>query len=126
MDNEYMSEYMRSRYSIIRHEMIRLLGNKCIQCGTDEFLQFDHINREEKEYSISKIMLGNRRRLLKEIKKCQLLCDDCHRKKHTSPHGTLASARHCKCDLCKKVKSDYNKEYNKKRANSLTGQANSS
>ena len=59
--------------------LTEMLGGKCVSCGTTENLQFDHIDPTTKSFSI-----GKRYRckdVFEEIKKCQLLCCDCHWKK---------------------------------------------
>lgn len=93
------------------------LGGKCVQCGVTKYLEFDHIDPKQKSFVISNCTLVSKERLDKELEKCQLLCEKCHWEKHSARnnHGTLGCARYCKCNLCRKVKSDYNKEYNKKQ-----------
>lgn len=55
----------------------------CVVCGNKDFrvLEFDHINRKNKKYNISDMAgagLGWKT-ILNEIKKCQVLCANCHR-----------------------------------------------
>lgn len=59
-------------------------GGKCERCGYNNYLgalDFHHINPNEKDFTI-----GNRNFKLKEcveeIKKCVLLCSNCHREIH--------------------------------------------
>ena len=62
------------------------LGGECVGCGTTENLQFDHIDRNLKEYSVGKRM-GNTFAYLKpELDKCQLLCKQCHQIKSQINH----------------------------------------
>jgi hypothetical protein len=123
--NTYMAEYMLKKYHRRRIEAIKQLGGKCVKCGTTNNLQLDHINPATKSFSISRMWSINEEKFLEELDKCQLLCQKCHNKKtikekgHTltkgiNIHGTLASYRYCKCDKCKKAKSNYNKEYKRK------------
>lgn len=127
--NEYMRNYLKQRYDKRRAAAIEKLGGECEICGCINNLEFDHIYREDKDFNIAKRMHGaNDKDLEIELAKCQLLCHDCHNTKTIKDigkekiissdktilvHGTLSSCRYCKCDLCKKAKADYSKEYNK-------------
>lgn len=57
---------------------------KCYICKEDDpvCLEFHHINPDEKEFNISCIKYFGRERLKKEIKKCKVICSNCHRKLH--------------------------------------------
>lgn len=53
----------------------------CEMCGYKEHpaaLQFDHIEPSEKKFNISTFSLLSKERLMKEIKKCRVLCANCH------------------------------------------------
>jgi len=53
----------------------------CSICGYKEHtdaLHFDHINPKEKKREISKMHTCSRTELKKEIKKCRILCANCH------------------------------------------------
>ena len=56
-------------------------GNPCQECGEDrpETLVFDHVNPSSKKHNIS-YMRGrySLNAILKEIKKCRILCANCH------------------------------------------------
>lgn len=69
-----------------KQERIDYLGGKCIGCGTTENLQFDHIDRTTKEYSISKKPDYVFEKIKPELDKCQLLCKECHRIKTRANH----------------------------------------
>ena len=125
--NEYMKEYMKKRYHTRREYGIKKLGGCCSNCGSVDSLEFDHIDPTTKKYTIAKAWTFSSKRFEEELTKCQLLCRSCHQKKSLkdagqkdarSTHGTLSSYRYCRCDLCTKAKSDYNK---KSRANSSVG-----
>jgi hypothetical protein len=67
-----------------RIKAINFLGGKCEECGETNIhtLDFHHKNPENKEFQIS--LVGVHRRwstIEKEIKKCILLCRNCHIKK---------------------------------------------
>jgi predicted HNH restriction endonuclease len=82
----YIIEAVAKRRKKIRLKAIEFLGGKCIKCGYDKYievLEFHHRNPNEKEFSISKSgYCRSWERVSKEIKKCDLLCANCHREIH--------------------------------------------
>jgi hypothetical protein len=62
-----------------------LKSHPCENCGENDpiVLEFDHIKHTEKEYDICAIMCNstNMKILIEEIKKCQVLCSYCHKRK---------------------------------------------
>lgn len=105
---------------------VALLGGFCAHCGTTEDLDFDHVDSASKAFAISVgIRDGySKARLLAELRKCQLLCDPCHREKSNKcgetgggwnkvlnpEHGTAVrygKGWDCRCPACKKWKYDY-------------------
>ena len=64
-----------------RDEAITSLGGKCVKCGTEKDLQFDHRNPLTKTIEISKALAGPPEILMAELEKCQLLCYGCHKQK---------------------------------------------
>lgn len=126
-DNEYMRNYMRVRYHKRRARFISELGGVCVACGTTEELQFDHIIASTKEVDMSKILQFADEKVYKELAKCQLLCDPCHKEKSyregdlTEPfqHGTLAGYRYCSCEDCRRAKREYMREYRNRKKSKL-------
>lgn len=121
---EYMRTYMLKRYHKRINDAKQLLGGKCIKCGTQDNLQFDHINPATKLYTIANVWNYRKEILDIEISKCQLLCEKCHEEKTLNDlgrvsakntHGTLSSYKYCRCDLCKQVKADHYKQWRAKR-----------
>ena len=59
----------------------------CITCGESDpvVLEFDHIDRKTKKSSISNMLsdICTWERISAEIKKCRVLCSNCH-KRHTA------------------------------------------
>jgi hypothetical protein len=53
-------------------------------------LQFHHLDPNKKSFSISRYPLKNIDDLLVEIEKCELLCSNCHLKKHSTLGENLA------------------------------------
>ena len=81
-------------------------------------LQFDHKNPKIKEFRISSKIDAPEITLIKEVKKCILLCDKCHREKtkaswdfgvNKPKHGTIwfYKSRGCRCKKCKEAMSNY-------------------
>lgn len=73
---------------VLQTKMIDYLSeHPCVQCGEDDMrtLEFDHINPSLKSFGISKAITDGRNwgEILLEIKKCRVLCANCH-KKHTA------------------------------------------
>jgi len=119
--NAYMREYMR-KWMADRHEKaVNQLGGKCVQCGSMEKLEFDHIVRGSQDPRTRGgrgiMWTFSEERLQAELAKCQLLCHDCHFKKTTEENirlgrkvdhgGGLTGKRNCYCPLCKPLKVRY-------------------
>lgn len=101
---EYQREWIKAR----RLNWIEANG-PCKKCGSDKDLEIDHINPENKKYSIGSIWSRNEAFLSEELSKCQVLCHDCHLEKtrqyyyDNGRHGTYAMRNtwKCTCDECK-------------------------
>lgn len=65
-------------------KVINLLGSKCYRCGNDDIvvLAFHHKKRGKKEILISLGLEKNRCELEREVRKCILLCCNCHQELH--------------------------------------------
>ena len=123
-NKEYMRIYMGERYRRIRAEILVKLGSKCAICGSTERLEIDHIDPSKKTMRTERITFVGQERRDRELENCQLLCDKHHNEKSVKEkgqtmaqgtHGTLSSVRYCKCDLCKAVKSEYNRQWKLKK-----------
>lgn len=65
---------------------VQYMGGKCMRCGYckyPEVLEFHHKDPKKKEFNLG---LGGLTRswarIKKEVKKCELLCANCHREIH--------------------------------------------
>lgn len=123
--NAYMKEYMKRRYYEKRQEAIGILGGVCIECGSVEDLQIDHIDPSKKSGDIAKLWTYSLERFFQELAKCQILCEDCHKKKTSVDirvmrtghkelqHGTQWKYKKegCRCEPCCKASSEANKRH---------------
>ena len=92
MPRDYYREYSRNYYYRQKSKFIKLLGGKCANCSSTYKLQFDHIDCNDKKFNFSNFMSHSKEDILKELKKCQLLCRRCHDKK-SKKEGSLAKNR---------------------------------
>ena len=83
---EYLIEAVRKRRRKVRKMAIDYLGGRCSQCGYDrcmEALEFHHTDSSEKDFGISnRGYTRSWKRVQEEIRKCVLLCANCHREVH--------------------------------------------
>lgn len=86
-NRDRLNATIRARKAKNKAYLIEMLGGKCVGCGTTENLQFDHIDRKKKSFTIGKILESSlENKLIPEAKKCQLLCKSCHQIKTTINH----------------------------------------
>lgn len=76
---EAKREYFKAYYLKRRNKYIEMLGGKCAYCPSQENLQFDHKDANDKTLNIGKLLNYAEEKVLKELEKCQLLCADCHK-----------------------------------------------
>lgn len=86
---------VRARKNEVKIKLQGLLGGACADCGITNplLLDFDHINPLTKSMMISQSLHLPFKLLKKEIKKCQLLCPNCHRIKTFSQGGFNPNVR---------------------------------
>jgi hypothetical protein len=83
---EYLIRAVSKRRRKVRLMAISQLGGKCSRCGYSKYpevLEFHHKDPRQKDFNIS--LKGHCRsweRVKNEIKKCDLLCANCHREIH--------------------------------------------
>lgn len=112
--------YMQKRRKARREQLIDMLGAQCEHCGTKDksVLEFDHKRPKNKEFDIANAKDSPMDKLVKEVKKCRLLCHNCHILKtrksfdfgsEPSKHGTIWHYKKfkCRCKKCRKAMSDY-------------------
>lgn len=71
--------------------ILKIKKNGCVDCGysNPNALDFHHINSVDKLFSISAGIGAeySKSKLLREIKKCEVLCSNCHRIRHIKIHN---------------------------------------
>lgn len=117
--------------NIKRDKARQLLGGKCARCFTTENLTFDHINPKTKVFNIATSLDKSWKVILIELKKCQLLCLQCHGKKSAIEdrggkplaHGRYSNYQiaKCRCNECKRANADYMKDYRQRIGGGLNG-----
>lgn len=74
----------RERSSKQKFILIELLGGRCVECGYRGYaaLVFHHKDETQKVAGVSDLLTGKFENALEEVKKCVLLCANCHREHH--------------------------------------------
>jgi hypothetical protein len=73
----------RARYDRILTEHFGVA--RCQQCGYDkcfQALECHHTNSDGKDFRVSQMVTFSKKRIIKELKKCILVCANCHREIH--------------------------------------------
>ena len=67
-----------------------LLDKSCEHCGESDMLklQFDHKSQYEKVDNITNLLKGSLNALREEVKKCRVLCANCHQVKSVKASGS--------------------------------------
>lgn len=69
-----------------RQHIVDLMGGKCKLCGYNQYacgLDVHHLDPQKKDKNFSTMRFWSLERILKEIKKCILVCKCCHAAIHT-------------------------------------------
>ena len=117
--NEKMRTYMLDRYHRRRAEYVEEWGGVCVDCGSQEELEFDHDDSSSKVVPVAKLFTSyTDTKIRAELDKCVLRCKPCHLLKSQIEDwkvighgGGLSGKRGCPCGPCKAKKSDYNRAY---------------
>jgi hypothetical protein len=81
------SEHVKLWRKKTKARLVKALGGKCNICGYDKCsnaLEFHHLNPNEKDFNFGKIRANPKswNKIVAEVKKCVLLCSNCHREVH--------------------------------------------
>lgn len=89
-DKEKIRASDRRRRLENKLKAVELLGGKCCKCGYNRFhgaLEFHHTDPSKKDTTIKNVISGSWAKLEAELKKCILLCANCHRETHWRENG---------------------------------------
>ena len=107
------NQWMLKKYHEKRAEY--LAGRVCALCGSTDKLHFHHREKENKKFTIGRAWWSSPEVMRAELEKCDVLCQECHKKAHAAAHGSLGRYRHqrCRCDLCREAHNKHSREYKK-------------
>lgn len=105
---------------VVRRRREYFKDQKCLICGSLKKLVLHHMVPSEK--NSHKIWSWRKERREEELKKCIILCDNCHKEihgkyKNEEWHGKRHGyeVKKCRCLKCKEYKRRINKKYSMKR-----------
>ncbi len=90
-------QYQKSRWKDRKHKAIELKGGCCSICGYNKnyaALEFHHLDPKEKELDWTKLRQVAWDAVIVELKKCTLLCSNCHREVH-NPDASVKQVKSC-------------------------------
>lgn len=83
---EWQKNKSQEKRQARKREVVKMMGNQCSMCREKNLpmavWEFHHRNPEEKVQSLSQMLLMARDVLMEEVKKCIMLCSNCHRVHH--------------------------------------------
>lgn len=82
-----LNEAVTKRRRVVKEKLVQFLGGCCELCGYAKCvaaLEFHHINPKDKSFGIGENGCTKAyAKMLEEVKKCTLLCSNCHREVET-------------------------------------------
>ena len=120
------SERVRQWRRNLKKKIVKTMGGECVCCGyklCQCCLTLHHLHPEEKEFTFGKIRTSpkNWDKIVKELRKCVLVCNRCHAEIHedlnevpdgaarfNEKYSTLKNQKD-KCPQCGELKSKHNK-----------------
>ena len=76
---------------VAKRRAVFFKGKQCVQCGSKDRLELDHINPADKLHH--RIWSWTEERRKAEIAKCQVLCHDCHKGKTSRENSIRQTGR---------------------------------
>lgn len=99
---KYFLKNKETRYALLnikklntKLKIIKHCGNKCKDCKLSfppECYDFHHTEPSKKDKNISVLLTCSWTTILKELRKCVMICANCHRVRHKIMGGTNSSA----------------------------------
>ncbi len=111
---EYLRVYQKAW--IAKRRTLFFENKCCVQCGSKEKLELDHIDPKNKISNA--IWSWAEKRRIVELKKCQVLCEKCHKKKtklwweSRRKHGRTMYKYGCRCKICFTAQQKHNAQRN--------------
>ena len=117
-DKDKQRDYQRQW--MIKRRATFFEGKSCVECGSTERLELDHIDPSTKTHHA--VWSWSQKRRNAEIAKCQVLCYKCHKiktsKEQSNPdvHGTRNMyGRGCRCRPCRNSQRDHIRRWRAKQ-----------
>jgi hypothetical protein len=85
--SECFSKYTSRRYLSRKLALVEFLGGICSVCDKPAHFSafhFHHTDPSTKEFTWNRLRRKSTKEVIKEIKKCTLICSNCHSETHTS------------------------------------------
>ncbi len=82
---ECVYKLQKQRWLDRKKKAVELMGGKCCKCGYNKncaALDFHHLDPSEKSYDWGTLRLRSWANILEELKKCVMLCKNCHAELH--------------------------------------------
>lgn len=76
-------KYQKKRDVVIAERAAR--GNVCMDCAHTDSLQWHHRDPNEKKFAIGMSIIRSYADVYAELAKCDLVCPNCHAKRHNFP-----------------------------------------
>lgn len=81
------AEHVKAWRRRTKEKLVEAMGGKCVTCGYNNCfnaLEFHHLDPTQKDFSFGKIRANAKswESIVVEVKKCVLLCANCHREVH--------------------------------------------
>jgi hypothetical protein len=87
-------KFQKIRWKDRKRKAVELFGGKCCICGYNKnlaALEFHHKDPSIKEFSWNKLRLRNWESVIGELKKCILVCSNCHKEIHSPGQSIIVS-----------------------------------
>lgn len=90
VEGKYHCQYCNQKLNRLRYRiaLVKYKGVKCEVCGYEgniSVMEFHHTNSNEKEFGLGD-GIKSWESMKKEVDKCELLCSNCHRIKHSEKY----------------------------------------
>jgi len=84
-------ELQKERWKLRKLKVLKMFGGKCSVCGYNKniaALNFHHVDPNEKDFVWNRLRQLKWASIIKELKRCQLVCSNCHMEIHNPDCNT--------------------------------------